>query len=69
MARQPWADIRIRETPNGPELVFDTGTPQGWVIPCTEADMGKLEYLVVHRRQAQATAMLARRASRKENTP
>ena len=61
MARQPWDDITIRETPDGPELVFDSGGRHAWVIPCTEADMGKLEYLVIHRRQAQATALLKRR--------
>jgi hypothetical protein len=29
VTRQPWDDIRIRETPEGPEVVFDGGV-QGW---------------------------------------
>jgi hypothetical protein len=59
MSRQPWENIEIRETPEGPEIVFDNGT-SGWVIPVTEADLGKLEYVVVHHRQAQATALRER---------
>ena len=42
MTRQPWQDIRIRETPEGPEIVFDGGV-SGWVIPATEADLATLE--------------------------
>lgn len=56
-ARMPYQDIAIRETKNGPELVFDSGV-QGFVIPLTEADMGKLEYVVVRRRRRQAWGMV-----------
>jgi len=40
--RQPWQDIRIPETPEGPEILFDAGM-SGWPVPCTEADLAKLE--------------------------
>ena len=56
-ARHPWQDITIRETKNGPELVFDGGV-SGFVIPMTEADMGKLEYVVVRRRRRTAWRMV-----------
>lgn len=55
--RIPWADISIRETKNGPELVFDGGVG-GFVIPMTEDDMGRLEYHVVRRRRRQAWRMV-----------
>jgi len=66
--RQPWADITIRETKNGPELVFDGGV-QGFVIPMTEADMGKLEYVVVKRRRRQAWRMVRDRLGEREAGP
>lgn len=59
MTRQPWQDIRIRETPEGPEIVFDGGT-NGWPIPCTEADLAALERRLTERRQAQAADLLER---------
>ena len=62
--RQPWPDISIRETDRGPELVFDAGV-QGFVIPLTEADMGKLEYVVVRRRRRQAWRMVKDRLGAK----
>lgn len=53
--RVPYQDITIRETRNGPELVFDGGV-SGIVIPMTEADMGKLaSVLKRRRRRAQHT--------------
>ncbi len=60
MARKPWADITIRETPEGPEIVFDAGV-SGWPIPCTEDDLARLERRIIERRQAQATALLEKR--------
>lgn len=57
MTRQPWQDISIRETPEGPEIVFDGGV-SGWVIPATEADLATLERRITERRQAQATELL-----------
>jgi hypothetical protein len=59
VTRQPWDDIRIRETPEGPEVVFDGGV-QGWVIPATEADLARLERRITERRQGQATELLER---------
>jgi hypothetical protein len=59
MSRQPWDDIRIRETPEGPEIMFDGGT-SGWVMPCTEADLARLERRIAERRQAQAAGLLER---------
>lgn len=57
MTRQPWNDIRIREAPEGPEIVFDAGM-SGWPIPCTEADLATLERrITTERRQAQAAGL------------
>ena len=55
--RANYENIEIRESAEGLEVVFDNGV-QGWVIPVTETDLGKLEYVVVHHRQDQATALL-----------
>lgn len=61
MTRQPWNDIRIREAPEGPEIVFDAGM-SGWPIPCTEADLATLERrITTERRQAQAAGLLERK--------
>lgn len=62
--RMPYQDISIRETDKGPELVFDAGV-QGFVIPMTEADMGKLEYVVVRRRRRTAWRMVKDRLGAK----
>ena len=59
MTRQPWQDITIRETPDGPEIVFDGGT-SGWPVPVTEADPAALERRIAERRQAQAAGLLDR---------
>lgn len=48
--RVPYQDITIRETRNGPELVFDGGV-SGIVIPMTEADTGKLAAVLRRRRR------------------
>jgi len=60
VTRQPWNDITIRETPEGPEILFDAGM-SGWPIPCTEADLATLERRLIERRQAQATELLRKR--------
>jgi hypothetical protein len=49
VTRQPWGGIRIRETPEGPEIVFDGGV-QGWPVPCTEEDLDTLERWIAERR-------------------
>jgi hypothetical protein len=59
MTRQPWDDITIRETPEGPEVVFGGGV-QGWAFPATEVDLAALERRIVERRQAQAAGLLER---------
>jgi len=55
MTRQPWQDITIRETPEGPEIVFDAGV-SGWPVPVTEEDLATLGRRITERRQAQAAA-------------
>lgn len=62
--RRPYQDITIRETKYGPELVFDGGV-SGIVVPMTEADMGKLEYVVVRRRRRIAWGMVRDRLGAK----
>jgi len=57
VTRQPWNDIRIRETPEGPEIVFDAEM-SGWLVPCTEADLATLERRIIERREAQAETPL-----------
>ncbi len=42
MTRHSYRDITIRETPHGPEIVFDAGV-SGWVIPCTDDDQVALQ--------------------------
>ncbi len=59
MSRRDHDDIRIRESENGPEVVFVSGQ-SGWVISCTEADLAALERRIIERRQAQATELLER---------
>lgn len=48
-ARKDHEDIFIRESMNGPEVLFCTGT-QAWVMNCTEADLVTLERAIVRRR-------------------
>lgn len=50
--RRDHADIDIRETVNGPDVMFDSGT-QGWVMSCTEHDLVVLERALVRRRWAR----------------
>ena len=40
MSRRDHDDIHIRESENGPEVVFVSGQ-SSWVINCTEADPGR----------------------------
>lgn len=48
-SRRDHEDIFIRESSNGPEVVFDTGT-QAWIQNCTEHDLLVLERAIVRRR-------------------
>jgi hypothetical protein len=45
--------VYIRDTDRGPEVVWDWGT-QGHYVPCTEADLGKLEAALAARRAEPA---------------
>jgi hypothetical protein len=51
MARIDWDDITIRETAEGPELVFDGGV-HGWVLPVTDNDLARLS-TAIHDREAK----------------
>lgn len=51
-ARKGWQDITIRETEDGPEILFDGGV-QGWPIPCTENDLRLLMRRLREREQGK----------------
>jgi hypothetical protein len=49
VSRQDYQSIYIRETPDGPEVVFDGGV-QAWAIPNTDRGLDVLERALARRR-------------------